>query len=859
MDPKRTPIRLASLDPERFARLEAILEKVIDLPPREAANALDRLCGGDGELRAQAEELLEADRANPASFLSSGGPELEADALASLDEDLAGTRAGPYRLVREIGRGGMGRVYLAERADGQFEQRVAIKVLKRGLDTDELLRRFLRERQILARLEHPNIARLLDGGATADGRPYIAMELIEGVPISDWCDARGASVEERLDLFLAVCAAVQYAHRHLVVHRDLKPNNVLVTADGQPKLLDFGIARVLAGDAGTDAPGAAAAGVAHPLTRPEFLPMTPAYAAPEQLRGEPATTVTDVYGLGMVLYELLVGRRPFELRGRTMEELRREVLERTPTAPSRAVSDGIASPRLRRTLRGDLDAIVLTALATDPARRYGSVDALVEDIRRYRSHEPILARPPGRMYRLRKLARRHAGALTAAAILLALLVAYAATTAVMLDRQRRERARAETAARRAERIQTFLKEMLASAGPARLGEGTQQLGSGNPDPRVRDVLDRGAERVEKELADDPPVLASVEHTIAETYFSLEIYERAEQHARAALAIRERLGEHHAIAETLGLLAQILQRQTRYPEALSLAHRATSLERAAHGAGSMEYALALQNEQAILAGAGRTQEAGAAVATALRIGRAKLPPDDPRLIEILSSAAVEQGRLGRFEAADSLYRDVLARVRRVYGEDHPRTAIAMANLATNLGELKRYPEAEALDRQVLALRTRLLGAEHPEIATSLSNLGFALRQEGKLAEADSMLRQALAMRMKLLGPESRETLATKSILANVLLREGKAKQAESMHREVLAVRRRVLGANHPLVATSLVSLSEALVAQGRVGEARPLLREAVALRERVLPSGHPDIAKARELLAKVEAEVERPAR
>ncbi|HEV8129011.1 MAG TPA: serine/threonine-protein kinase [Candidatus Eisenbacteria bacterium] len=840
MTDERHPHDLKGLDPERFVRLERALERVLDLPVDEAHRALDGLLEGDPELHKLAQAILAADRrlasrGTTGAFLSR--PVLEEMASSGVtpanepdEANLIGSHAGPYRIVREIGRGGMGRVYLAERDDGQFQQTVAIKVLKRGLDTDEMLRRFLRERQILARLEHRNIARLLDGGATPDGRPFLAMERVEGIPITAWCDARQSTLDQRIDLFLAVCGAVQHAHRHLVVHRDLKPANVLVTSDGEPKLLDFGIAHLLAGEDDR-------------ITRLEGLPLTPAYAAPEQFRGEPATTGTDVYGLGMVLYELMAGRHPFSRAGGSREP------RSDPDPPSRVSG--------RRALAGDLDAIALTALAPDPSRRYGSVEELARDLRRYRAHLPVLARRPGRLYRLRKLVRRHAAAVTAGVTLFVLLGAYAATTAVMLERQRRERARAETAARRAERIQLFLTDMLARAGPARLGEGTEQHGDLNPDATVRDVLDRAAERAQRELAEDPPVFAAVEHVIADTYMALGLYDRAEPHARSALRIREGLGDPDALISSLVLLSQIQQRRTRYAEAEVAAHRGSEIARRVHGEQSVDLAMTLQNEQSILASLGRGAEASEVLAQAVRIGRAGLQPNDPRLLELLSSSAIDLGRQGRYESADSLHREVLANARRIYGPEHPRTVIAMSNFASSLSSLHRFAEAESLEREVLVLRRRTLGPEHPAVATTLANLGFCLREEGKLVEAEAALREALAIQNRILGPESRETLSTQSILANLLLREGKAKEAEQVHRSVLATRRRVFGPEHPLVATSLVSLSDALIAQGRTREALPLLRDAVALRERVLPAGHPDIAKAKTKLAAAEHPASRP--
>jgi serine/threonine-protein kinase len=371
--------------------VERILDLALELAPEERAALLDGACAGDPELRAEVEAILAG--ADAPVFFESPAIAFADPLLESEPEALDGAVVGPYRLIRELGHGGMGIVYLAERADGQFEQRVALKLIRRGMDSDEILRRFIAERQVLARLSHAHIARLLDGGVTAEGQPWFAMEYVAGLPLDRSCEERGLDITERLALFGKVCEAVQYAHRNLVVHRDLKPSNILVTAAGDIKLLDFGIAKALSTDPADET-----------VTRAEQRLMTPEYAAPEQLRGELVTTATDVYALGAILYLLLTGRSAHQLAGRTPTERERVICEVEPELPSLAVR-GTPRDRLRRRLAGDLDTIVLKALRKEPSRRYASVDAMIEDLDRHRTGLPVRARPDSVTYRARKCPR----------------------------------------------------------------------------------------------------------------------------------------------------------------------------------------------------------------------------------------------------------------------------------------------------------------------------------------------------------------------------------------------------------------------------------------------------------------------
>ncbi len=534
----------------RLRRVNEILLATLEHEPPKRGAFLDRVCKGDEQVRCEVESLLAVD------------PEL-VDRLDCPVADLhgppavvvEGKRIGPYRVVRELGRGGMGAVFLAARADGEYDRQVAVKVLKRGLDTAEIVHRFRTERQILANLGHPYIAELYEGGTTEDHRLYFVMEHIEGEPIDRYCDARRGTIRQRIELFRKVCSAVQFAHQSLVVHRDLKPGNILVTADGEPKLLDFGVAKLLDPETGEPVTATAAG----------LRLMTPEYASPEQVRGEPITTTSDVYSLGVMLYELLTGHRPHRLKAWQAEEVKRVICEQEPEKPSTAVSRveevraeagaivtltpeavsrvrGEEPRRLRRLLSGDLDSIVLRALRKEPQYRYASVEQLSKDLRRHLEGRPVRARKGTFAYRTGKLLRRRGKELAAAAA--ALLLA-----GVAVDRESQQR---HTACERdrAQRISGFLVELFKVSDPSEA--------RGNS-VTAREILDRSAARIEQELEKDPELRAALMTTIGEIYGNLGLYSEATQLLETALAQRQQLhGETHLeVAETLDVLVGLL--------------------------------------------------------------------------------------------------------------------------------------------------------------------------------------------------------------------------------------------------------------------------------------------------------------
>ncbi|MDA8021225.1 MAG: serine/threonine-protein kinase [Thermoanaerobaculia bacterium] len=721
---------------------------------------------------------LEAAEASSLLAAHAGSGPLDSELDAAKAEKLIQAQArgplpvqiGPYRIVRELGRGGMGVVYLAERAEGGFEQRVALKLVKRGMDSEAILARFLHERQILARLDHPGIARLLDGGLTSDGQPYFAMEYVEAEPITRYCKRVGLGLEGRLDLFATICRAVQYAHGQLVVHRDLKPSNVLVTADGVVKLVDFGIAKLLDPDTGA----VAAAG----LTSHGARALTPEYASPEQIRGEVVTVTSDVFALGLLLYELLVGRSPYATPLTTPEEVRRAVCETDPLPPSLAVLRGesqeVQTSRFARRLRGDLDNVILKALAKDTARRYQSVEALAEDLQRFRSGRPVRAHRAGWTYRARKYVGRNRVELGAMlALVLGLTgTAWQATTAA------RERDRAQLEAQKLVVTQEYLVGLFQAADPARaLGE----------EVTAKDLVTRGIERLDAELGEQPEVQLEMLEALGRVSLALGEYEQAEMLLERALELARKLsGKHSAEADLLFLLGR------------------------------------LRNSR----GAWATAE------TALRESLSLMERHDienPSIeVATLSSLAESLKNQGDLERAIPLGRRALETARRHFGHDSREVADLLNNLGNALKASGDYSAAEASLQEALAIKRELLGVEHLDIATELVNLAGVLFRKGDWLEAEVLYREGVAMERRMRG-DGHPRLAIKlHNLANLLNALGEFEEAATLHREVLASVRENMGEQSPYYATTIDSLASDLAEGGHFSEAMPLFEQAQVL-------------------------------
>jgi serine/threonine-protein kinase len=724
------------------ARWEELFDELAELAPALRAGRLAEIAAGDPALAARLAQLLAADGdttdflARPALALIDGGGE-EPEAQPSLP---AGTRIGSWRLLGLLGRGGMGEVYLAERDEGSFTQRAALKLIKRGMDSAAIVERFVRERLILSRLDHPGIARLLDGGSTADGRPFFVLDRVEGTPITVYCRDEQLGLEARLRLVQSVCAAVASAHRGLVVHRDLKPANILVAAGGTVKLLDFGIAKLLAGDEGGEEREPAA------LTHLDARVLTPAYAAPEQILGEPVTTATDVYALGVLLFELITGALPHARERGSLGALAGAVVRETTERPSAVLRRlaGEEAPRLVRRVAGDLDLIVLTALHRDAARRYASAAALADDLERFLSGRPIGARADTRRYRLRKFVGRHRLPVTMAALGLAALLGGLGMALWQAHAARLAARRADAATARAERVKSFLLSVFRQSDPE---------GSGGGAVTARELLEGGARRIDAELAGDPVTQADVFDAVARIEDNLALFDPAFAHATRALALREKIlppGDGR-IAASRVLLGDTERARGDMDQAARTLERALAETLAARGEGSLEAAEARRS----LAGALRSPEtrprAVALLRQALATFRRRLGNGHLEAAETLEELGTKLEANRQYTEAEQAYREALARLERTLGPRHPKVALTQADLAGLLDRLSRPAEARPLFEAAIASQRAVLGSRHISLAGTLFSYGLLLMGQQEHAAGDAALRAAL----DIFGPDRYE--------------------------------------------------------------------------------------------------------
>lgn len=841
--------------PERWAEIDALFAEALDRPERERSAFLADACAGDPELLEAVRSLL-ANEAAAARLIGESVTGAAADLLASLSDEadaaeaaseagMIGRRIGPYRLVAELGRGGMGVVYLAERADGEFDKRVALKLVKRGMDTDEILQRFHMERRILASLEHPNIAALYDGGATDDGRPYLVMEPVEGERITTYCDARRLTVAARLDLFRSVCAAVQYAHQKLVVHRDIKPSNILVTAGGTPKLLDFGIARLL-----DDEPGGSG------RTRTRMRMLTPDYAAPEQMRGEPVTTATDVHALGAVLYEMLTGGRPYPNRSSaSTEEPGTEQPIRRPSgavaadtdAESVAAARGTHPVQLRRSLKGDLDTIILKALEPDPSLRYQSARELIEDLDRFRAGRPVTARSAGPAYRAGKFVRRHRLGLAAAAVVVLSLVSGLGAALWQAQRAEEERARAELERAiaeeqrdAAEEVATFLEGMFAAANPFSTRPGRLDT------MRIGTLLDRGAGRIGTEFTDRPLIRARMQGVLGRAYRSLGMYDQAEPLLQESLdTYRAVSGPGPDAANAMNALGNLYLDLERAADAENLHREALGIRRQLLGSDHSDVAQSLNNLAAALQNAGRLDDAEPLYDELLALHRRLDPPDSAAYADVLNTRMVLAYRKDDVDTALPLAREILDINRALFGTDHPRVSQSMNNLGQLLSRTGDLEEAEALMRESLEMNRTMLGGTHPNIAAGAANLAGVLLRLGRVEEAESLYLEAITLNRQVLGDRHPGLAVSLTSYADLLMARDALGEAEGLQREALSINRAAFGATHVNVGIVTARLAENLCRQGRTAAGQELFRDALAGLRASVPETHSAVRNAQE--------------
>ncbi len=801
------------LTPAELRRLRELFDEASDLGSGDRETLLRDLATREPRLARELEALLlahESTGSHLVSPISSG----VVRSLLEGDDPWIGKRIGPYLVEERLGAGGMGVVYRALRDDQQFSKRVAIKFLRRSAESDLALRRFRYERQILANLSHRNIAALLDGGTTDDGQPWLVMELVEGEPITTWCREHRSTIQERLGLFRQVCGAVQHAHQHLVVHRDLKPGNIHVTADGTVKLLDFGIAKLLRAEEGSDQ---------LPPTQGGGRVFTPDYAAPEQVRGLPVGTSADVYALGVLLFELLAGRRPFELDGKLLAEIEEAVCRTPPPRPSAVITEGHAATcgtraaALRRRLRGDLDAIVLTALRKEPERRFGSADRLARDIALHLRGHPVTARPDGLRYRADKFVRRRKVELVAGTLVVGSLLG--GTWAV-----RQQAIEAADERDRATEVTEFLGSMLSAVDPSQLGR----------EVTMREVLDSAAVRAGT-LTARPLLEMEVRHVIAATYLALGDFERAMAEYHLALTAAERAEPRggRRLAFAMSQLATGYEYNGEYGAADSIFTEAQRMMERFGFANQGEEREWLEHRGRILARLGNFAEAIPLMRRALDLHLVVEPENDSATAYYYHNLALVTGEVGDNVGADSLFRTALRLEREALGEEHPMYASSLSSHSTVLERMGNMAATDTALREVLRIRRQVLGEEHPDYAWSMFNYADFLVQEARYREAAEWSRKVLALRGKTLDDPHPAVSTAIQVLGRALAGMDSLEQAEALLRESLALRREHFPPGHWIIASSVSHLGAIVTLTGRFEEAESLLvageRELLALR------------------------------
>lgn len=841
------------MTPEQYDQVRDLFLVAREKMGDDRTRFLDEACGVDVAVRREVESLLCSDE-KADTFLNTpvlGSKFAVLDpSLASGAEDThrppAGRRPpsrsntapekthpeslGGYEILGILGEGGMGVVYRAQQDNPR--RIVALKAIKPGIESRETLTRFKHEGQMLGRLQHPGIAQVFEASTADSGRgpqPFFAMELIEGMPLTTHAHKSRLGVDARLGLVAKVCDAVHHAHQKGIIHRDLKPNNILVDATGQPKILDFGVARVTDADVRT----------VTMQTAVGQLVGTIAYMSPEQIQGDPADldTRSDVYGLGVICYELLTGRLPFDVSAKTIPQAARTIVEDEPASLS----------SINKVFRGDIEAIVVKAMEKDKKDRYQSASELAQDIRRFLSDQPISARPVTTLYQLKKFARRNKALVTSVIIAFAVLsfgLVYVtlernrAVRAEKLAEQRFEEAEqqrtiADRQAAIARAVNAFLNEdLLAAASP----------GVAGPDATVREVLDKAAWAIEGRFKKQPLIEAAIRDTIGQAYSNLGLFDQAEQHLKAAVEIGTRLqGEDHEdTIISLGNMALLLKRQGRLDEAEQISRRVLDNSIRTLGEEHNESQRAMNNLAALLATSEKWEEAEGLMRRTIQIRRQSLGEEHPSTLTAMNNMGLFLTDNGKVDRAEPLLRKVWEAERRVLGEDHPDTITTLNNLAAALVDLGRVSEGQPLLRQVLDLRSRVLGKDHPDTLASMNNLASLLSSQGELAEAGALFRDALDVLQVRLGDRHHKTLITMNNLAGILRGLEEYDESEKLYRQCLETFRTTLGNEHPKTLGTMNNLAVMLDNAGRPEEAEPLYREALATLRGIVGDRHPTV-------------------
>jgi serine/threonine protein kinase len=831
---------------DHWPRIKEIVGAALEKDLSERSAFLDQACSMNEPLRQEIDSLL-------AAYEKAGGFSGGAWETIPVERASPSQRIGPYRLIRELGVGGMGQVWLAEQVSPVVRQ-CALKLIRSGLYDDDMARRFQMERQSLALMEHPAVAKVFDAGTTAAGQPYFVMEYVDGLPINVYCDRKKLGIHERLRLFTEVCEGVQHAHQKAIIHRDIKPSNILVIdVDGKPKprIIDFGLAKASTSRADNDML----------FTRLGAVMGTPGYMSPEQADPEvrDIDTRSDVYSLGVVFYELLTGSLPFSaVRSKVqyLDEMMRQLREETPQRPStkvitdrdsateRAADRATEPAALARLLRGDLDWISMKALEKERDRRYASPSEFGRDIERFLDNQPILARPATFEYRLRKYVRRHRLAVGIGVAAAALAAAFAVTQAVQIRRITHERDRAD-------RITDFMTNIFKVSDPSEARGNTIT---------AREILDKSSRQIESELGQDAETRTQLMQVMALTYANLGLYSQAHGLAQRALDIRQStLGTNDPkTLESRTQMGLVLYREGRDQDAEKLLRDTIDLEKRRLGP---ENAVTLDSKDTlanVLEREGRYKEAEKLEREVLPIKLSKYGPEAPQTLRSMNNLASTLRMETRYAESEEKFRQLLAIQKRVLGPTHPMTLGAMHDLANTLQDAGRNDEAEAIYREALSLDQHVLGPDHPETAGTMITLANDIRgDDRRYAEAEALYRKALQIELKVAGPENDNTTRAEEGLANLLSAERHYPEAQNLLSQVLSIRGRLLGPDHTDTLITEYNLSEIYFHEGRLGDSEELMRKTLNAQTRVLGPEDPDTLASMAFLARILNAEERP--
>ncbi len=839
------------MDSDLWARVKDIFINAVALQGDKREEYIEKTCGSNDELKGEVISLL-------TSFKSSGAfldnPDIDLNFAVPQEKDpYLNKKIDAYKIVSVIAEGGMGRVYLGERADSAFSQRVAVKLIKYFNQSSYLLQRFHNERQTLANLNHPYIAKLLDGGSTDEGVPYFIMEYIDGVPLNEYCDANSLSIDDRLLLFQKICSAVNYAHKNLVVHRDLKPSNILITGDGNPKLLDFGISKILKDDNTPDLSD---------YTVTQVWNLTPDYASPEQIKGEKITTATDIYSLGVLLYKILTGHHPYNIRSYLPADITKIVCETNPEKPSTIIrtvenikSAGgheiIISPetigkarkenivKLSKTLSGDLDNIILKAIRKEPERRYSSIEQFSEDIRRYLDGLPVIARNDTLSYRTSKFVRRHKFGVAAFLIIIILFIAgfIGITWQADIAAKQRDKARIETA--KTEKINTFLQNMLSSADPENSGK----------DVKVVEVLKKAEKKLDNDLTDQPEINASLRTTIGITLENLGLYDESIIQLKKALETRKKIyGERNEeTARSIENLALAVHYKGDYHQAEMLYLKSVKIYEALDSVMNPSYAEALNDLGTLYMDIGKYDSAMTNFKSALNIYTKMLGENNSLIASTLNNMALTSDYEGDLVSAENNYKKALAIDSKLLGNDNYELAHLFNNLAFVLLEKEKYEEALSYFQKSLTIRENKLGKNHPQCILALFNLGCTYSYLNHNGRSIQYIDSALALWSRSLPPDHPLIGSAYYWKGKVLNNENKPDDAITVLRKSLKIRMKKGNENKYYTARTECELGRSLMLTGNYKKAESLILKNLGILKSIYKDDNQQIREVNEIL------------